>query len=189
MFYRNLIIAIFLCSFSFVFSQTKNYEWQLGVGFGIAKFSNENAIFIEDADLLQIPRLNITAPITDHISVDAAVSVNTFDLEIIKNNAFYFSLDGSVRYHVEVTENFMPYVFTGVSLVDSSYKLTATLNVGAGATYWVNNLLGFNAQAYYKYSPNSFESMRSHIQLTGSMVFAIDMFDLLIFGKKGKVCF
>lgn len=189
MFYRNLLIALFLCSCSFLFSQTKNYEWQLGVGFGITKFSDEDAVFIEDKHQLQIPRVNITAPVTDHISVDAAVSVNTFGLEIIENSAFYFSLDGSVRYHVEVTENFMPYVFTGVSLTDSSHKLTATLNVGAGATYWINNLLGFNAQAYYKYSPNGFESMRSHLQFTGSMVFAIDMFDLLIFGKKGKVCF
>ena len=192
MFYKKIAFLFLLLSSSFaVFSQTKNYEWQVGVGASITQFADKDTGFIGDKHQLQIPRFNITAPITDNLSLDTAVSVNTFDFDsaFITNSAFYFSVDVTARYHIEATEWFFPYVFAGGSLVDSSYSISPTIDAGVGATLWMNNLVGFNLQTYYKYSLESSESMRSHLQFTGGLVFAIDMFDLLWFGRSGKVCF
>lgn len=183
MFYKNVFIALLILCCSNTVAQTVNGEWQLGVGVGITKFSDENTSFIGDKNLFQIPRLNMTMPVTDNIAIDGALSFTTFDNEFISNNVEYFSGDLSVRYFYEVSEKFYPYAFTGVSLTKSSHKITPTINVGAGATYWFTHIFGINTQVYYKYSSNSFESMRSHIQITGGMVFSLDLYDLMFNGS------
>jgi len=181
MFNKNILLIVFVCLFTRISAQTNNYEWQIGVGASIVQFSDENAAFIGDKNLLQIPRINVTKPLTDNLALDAALTFQTLDFGVVTNNVNYFSADASLRYFYEIG-NFYPYVFAGASIVDGSYKITPTFNVGAGATFWVNNILGFNTQVYYKHSLNSFESMRSHIQVTGGMVFAINIFDLLFNG-------
>lgn len=179
MFNKNLFLLVFVLGFTNLIAQTKNNEWQVGVGLGITKFSDVDALLIGDKYQFQIPRLNVTMPINDNFAVDGAVSVNTFDTGFIANNDIkYLSVDTSIRYFYDVADVFFPYVFTGVSVTESSFKLTPTFNVGAGATFWINDIFGLNTQVYYKYSLNSFESMRSHIQVTGGMVFALNLFDL-----------
>ena len=59
----------------------------------------------------------------------------------------------------------------GGSIVDSERKMTPTLNIGAGGIYWITDRIGINPQVYYKYSLESYESMRSHIQGTLSVSF------------------
>jgi len=189
MFYKRLAFLIVLTICSLVSAQTRNNEWQVGVGFGITRFADDYAQSINDKHQLQVPRFNITFPIIENVSIDTAVSVNTFGLEIIENSAFYFSTDISARYHYEVTQWFFPYVFLGASAVNSDYKIAPSLNLGGGVTFWINNLVGLNAQTYYKNTLDSSEYSRSHLQFTGGLVFAIDMFDLLYFGRVGKVCF
>lgn len=190
MFCRKIAFFALLIYSSLFFAQTKNSEWQLGVGASITKFGNSSDVdFIGDRYQFQVPRFNITAPITDNISFDTAISVNTFDFGIIENSAFYFSVDLTGRYHFELAEWFFPYVLAGASMVDSSLNISPTLNIGAGTTFWVNNLYGINIQTYYKHSFEASKGMRSHFQFTAGMVFAIDLYDLLIFGRLGKVCF
>ena len=191
MFYKKIALFALLIVSCLSWSQTRNNEWQIGVGASVTKFAEKDFYFIGDEYQLQVPRLNLTAPITNNISFDTAVSVNTFDFDggFIENTAFYFSVDFSARYHFEITEWFYPYAFAGTSLVDSSQKLSPTINVGAGTTFWMSNLVGFNLQTYYKHSLEASESMRSHLQFTAGLVFAIDMFDLVFFGRTGKVCF
>ncbi len=170
--------TIFILSVFFaasILAQSKSKKWQIGIGIGIVQFSDEDASFIGDKYLFQIPRLNLTVPITDNLSVDGAMSFNTFDPGFIENSVKYFSMDGSLRYSFnQVSEKFFPYVFVGGSLVDSERKMTPTFNFGAGATYWISDSFGLNTQLYYKYSLESFESMRSHIQVTGGIVYAFD---------------
>ncbi|MFY7670676.1 outer membrane beta-barrel protein [Tenacibaculum sp. MEBiC06402] len=182
---RRTILVLFLLFFSskiIAQVQEQSSQWQFGLGFGIAKFSDADADYIGDKYLFQIPRLNLTIPISDKLSVDGAMSFNTFDVGFISNNVKYFSMDGSLRYNFkDLIDKFEPYVFIGGSLVDSERKMTPTMNIGAGATYWVTDNIGLNGQVYYKHSLEIYESMRSHIQLTGSIVFAFDG----LFGSAG----
>lgn len=156
--------------------QDNSRKWQIGIGTAVVKFSDEDAAFIGDKNMIQIPRLNLTLPIGENLSLDGAMSFNSFDAGFIDNSVKYFSLDGSVRYNfTELHEDFVPYVFAGASLVDSELKMTPTFNVGAGLTYWLSDSFGLNTQLYYKHSLESFESMRSHIQITGGIIYAFDI--------------
>jgi hypothetical protein len=174
---RTLLVLFLLLYSSTILAQVQERGslWQIGIGAGVVKFSDENAAFIGDKNLFQIPRLNLTIPISDKLSLDGAMSFNTFDVGFISNSVKYFSMDGSLRYNFkDLVKDFEPYVFVGGSLVDSELKMTPTMNIGAGATYWVTNTIGLNTQIYYKHSLEVYSSMRSHIQLTGSLIFAFD---------------
>lgn len=174
--HKILFIAIFTCLTTSVFSQNLNDSWQIGVGFGITKFSESDAAFIGDQYLFQVPTVSLTMPIGDRFSLDGAMSFNTIDdVGFIKNSAKYFSMDASFRYNLNaVLDKFAPYVFIGGSVVDSERKMTPTLNVGAGGIYWVSDNIGINPQLYYKHSFEGYESMRSHIQGTLGVVFKLN---------------
>ena len=174
---KNRILLITVLCFSMnLFSQNLNDSWQIGIGMGVTKFSESDAAFIGDAYLFQTPVVNLTMPIGERLSINGAMSFNTInDIGIISNSANYFSMDGSLRYNFNaVFEKFAPYVFAGGSIVDSERKMTPTINIGAGGIYWLNDKIGINPQVYYKHSFESYESMRSHIQGTLSVVFKLD---------------
>ena len=186
---RN-ILCLLIVSTIFIFTtnaqDTKN-TWEVGVGFGVTKFSDSDASFIGDRHLFQVPRLNLTMPISDRISIDGALSFNTIDdISLISNQVKYFSIDGSVRYNFDALfDNFYPYAFVGGSYVDSKRKATPTLNVGAGATYWFSENFGVNSQVYYKHSFESFESIRSHVQGTLGIVYSFHLGSLFGRGNGG----
>lgn len=174
---KNRILLITILCFSMnSFSQNLNDSWQIGIGIGVTKFSETDAAFIGDAYLFQTPVVNLTMPIGERLSLNGAMSFNTInDIGIISNSANYFSMDGSLRYNFNaIFEKFAPYVFAGGSIVDSERKMTPTINIGAGGIYWLNDKIGINPQIYYKHSLESYESMRSHIQGTLSVVFKLD---------------
>lgn len=185
MFYKKIVFIVVMIFCATLIAQTKNNEWQLGVGVGLTKFSTEDASYIGDKHQIQIPRLNATKPISDHTAIDLAFSVNTFDTSFVSNSASYFSLDASYRYFVDVADTFFPYAFIGASLTDSEFEIAPAINAGLGATIWVNEILGFNGQAYYKVPFNA-DNMRSHIQITVGMVFALNLFDLFHTGNKAS---
>ncbi|MCH3883780.1 hypothetical protein [Tenacibaculum aquimarinum] len=187
---KTIIILFLLTSFLVKAQDTKN-TWQIGVGVSVVKFSDENASFIGDRYLFQIPRLNLTMPINERFSVDGALSFNTIDnFSLVQNSARYISADFSLRYNIDqLFDNFYPYVFAGGSLVKSNLKMTPTLNIGAGSTYWFLENWGANGQLYYKYSFEGYESMRSHLQGTLGIVYNLG--DSLFGGRgsSGKPCF
>mgnify|MGYP005988743595 CR=1 FL=1 len=172
---KILLITLFCCSMH-LFSQNLNDSWQIGIGMGVTKFNESDAEFIGDQYLFQTPVISITMPIGERLSIDGAMSFNTInDIGIISNSVNYFSMDGSLRYNFNaMLDKFSPYVFVGGSIVDSERKMTPTLNIGAGGIYWVTDKIGINPQLYYKHSLESYESMRSHIQGTLSLVFKLD---------------
>lgn len=172
---KILLITILCCSIN-LFSQNLNDTWQIGIGMGVTKFSSSDAAFIGDGYQFQVPVISLTMPVGERFSIDGAMSVNTIDnIGLIENSASYFSLDGSLRYNFDaVLNNFSPYVFAGGSVVDSDRKMTPTLNIGAGGIYWLNDNIGVNPQVFYKHSLESYESMRSHIQGTLSVVFRLN---------------
>jgi len=170
-----------------LFSQNLNDSWQIGIGMGVTKFSESDASFIGDAYLFQVPVVNLTMPLGERLSINGAMSFSTIDdIGVISNSANYFSMDGSLRYNFNALfEKFAPYVFAGASVVDSDRKMTPTINIGAGGIYWLNDNIGINPQVYYKHSFESYESMRSHIQGTLSVVFKLNWGNSSS-GTKGK---
>ncbi|WP_422089840.1 hypothetical protein [Tenacibaculum ovolyticum] len=191
---KNRILLITILCFSMnSFSQNLNDSWQIGIGIGVTKFSETDAAFIGDAYLFQTPVVNLTMPIGERLSLNGAMSFNTInDIGIISNSANYFSMDGSLRYNFNaIFEKFAPYVFAGGSIVDSERKMTPTINIGAGGIYWLNDKIGINPQIYYKHSLESYESMRSHIQGTLSVVFKLDWSNSSggIKGKTSSSCY
>ncbi|MGB1042794.1 MAG: hypothetical protein ACPGU6_05330 [Tenacibaculum sp.] len=181
---RIFLLIVVLCSIN-LSSQNLNDSWQIGVGTGITKFSSSDASFIGDAYLFQVPVLSMTMPINERITLDGAVSFNTIDnIGLIENSVKYFSMDGSIRYNFDaVLDKFSPYVFVGGSIVNSERKMTPTMNIGAGGIYWITDRIGINPQLNYKHSLESFESMRSHLQGTLSIVFKLNWTNLSSLGK------
>lgn len=177
MFKKILSIAVFTALSISSYSQSSiGSNWQIGVGGGLVRFSDNDAAFIGDKHLSQVPRFNATRKINNNFSIDAALSFGSFDSAIITNNAVpYFSFDVSGRYqYLKSIDNLQPFVFIGGSLVDSERKMTPTANIGTGVTYWFSRNIGASSQLYYKHSLESFESMRSHIQVTLGVVFGLN---------------
>ena len=157
-------------------SQNLNDSWQLGVGMGFSKFSKSDASFIGDQYLFQTPILSLTMPVGNKFSIDGAIAFNTIDdIGILENSINYFSMDGAVRYNFKpLFTKFAPYAFVGGSIVDAGKKMSPTLNFGAGGIYWITETIGINPQLNYKYSFESYQSMRSHIQGTIGVVFKLN---------------
>ena len=172
---KFLLLITFCCSIN-MFSQQLNDSWQIGIGMGITKFSESDAISIGDKDMFQIPVLSLTMPIGKKLSIDGAMSFNTIDdLGFISNSTKYFSMDAALRYNFNaLSQKFSPYFFIGGSIVDTGKKMSPTFNIGAGGIYWVTNKIGVNPQINYKHSLESYESMKSHIQGTIGVVFKLN---------------
>ena len=172
---RFLLLITFCYSIN-MFSQQLNDSWQIGIGMGITKFSESDAISIGDKDMFQIPVLSLTMPIGKKLSIDGAMSFNTIDdLGFISNSTKYFSMDAALRYNFNaLSQKFSPYFFIGGSIVDTGKKMSPTFNIGAGGIYWVTNKIGVNPQINYKHSLESYESMKSHIQGTIGVVFKLN---------------
>lgn len=170
---KKLVFIFFFSAFTLTSTAQIRNSWNIGAGFAITNFNSSDALYIGDKTLFQTPRLNITAPITEEISLDLAYAFNTIKkIGIIENLAKYNSFDISARYNFnEIITNLNPYGFVGGSIVSSERKTTPTLNAGVGATYWISDKLGLNTQFYYKHSFENFESMRSHKHFTFSLLY------------------
>lgn len=167
--------AICLNSYS---QSTVGHNWQFGIGGGLVRFSDKDAPYIGDKHLMQIPRFNATKRITEDFSADLAVSFGSFDSSLINNNVPYFSFDLSARYkYIQGVEKLDPFIFVGGSVVDSHprRRTTPTFNIGTGVSYWIAENIGLSTQLYYKHSLDSYESMRSHIQITGGVIFGLNL--------------
>ncbi|WP_369048284.1 hypothetical protein [Tenacibaculum sp. UWU-22] len=180
-----LTIGILFISY-FVSAQNNKNVWQIGMGMAAVKFAKSDVSYIGDQYLFQIPRFNLTVPINERLSADAALSFNTIkDIFLISNSIRYFSVDASVRYNfneLSMQSGFFPFAFVGGSIVGSERKMSPTINFGGGITYWFKENWGVSSQLYYKYSLESYESMRSHIQGTLGIVYNLD------FGRSNLPC-
>jgi len=185
MFYKKIVFIVFITFYSTLIAQTKNQEWQIGVSASVTRFADKDTGFIGDKHQIQIPRLNVTKPLSENSALDLAISFNNFDLGFIKNTASYLSIDTSYRYFLDIGDMFFPYAFAGLSLTDTDYDVAIAANIGAGATFWINETFGLNGQVYYKH-PFSDNNMRGHIQVSGGMVFALNLFDLFHNGSKSN---
>ncbi len=177
---KVLFSIIFLFVITKIIGQQQRqigWDWQIGVGGDIVRFNDEDAKYIGDKHLIQIPRFNITRRLNHFFALDGSISFGAFDSVVINNQVPYFSLDGSLRFkYITTYERLDPYIFIGGSIVqsDPKRKTTPTINAGTGLTVWLTEGIGINGQALYKHSLESFESMRSHIQVSFSVIFGVN---------------
>ncbi len=172
-----LIISL-LFSF-FVNSQNLDSKWVIGASSSLTIFEDYT---LGERFNSQIPKINISRYVFSSFSLDVGLTSSVINkVDGIFSNAFnYFSLDGSVRYDFNLSnENLVPYIGLGASIVGGpetlpSSKTTATLNFLFGGTYWISNHWGLNAQYIYKFSPEEYESMISHTQLTAGLVYSLN---------------
>jgi hypothetical protein len=161
-----------------VVGQNKENKWVVGVSIGVVKFASEDSKFIGEQFIFQMPKLNVSRYFYNGLTVDAAISFNTIDEigSLYKNNIPYLSFDGAVKYDFGASnDNLVPYVLLGGSLLKTTYKLTSTVNVGAGATFWLNSRYGLNTELVYKSSPETYESMRSHTYFSVGLVYGLNL--------------
>ena len=157
-------------------AQNKENRWVVGAGIGVAKFASEDAKFIGDQFIFQMPKLNVSRYFYNGLILDAAVSFNTVNEigTLYKNNVSYLSLDGAVKYDFGTSnDNLVPYMMVGGSLLKTTYKMTPTFNFGGGATFWLNSKYGLNTQLLYKSSSETFESMRSHTYFSVGIIYSL----------------
>lgn len=155
--------------------QSNESKWVLGASVSVAKFSFSDRSLIGDQYNFQVPRINISRYFFKELTLDASFSFNTIDevAGLYKNATPYKALDIMVRYDFGTSfENFVPYVAFGGGLVQMTRRTTSTYNFGTGFTYWLNSNYGVNSQLLYKYSQQSYTSMRSHAFFSVGVVYS-----------------
>lgn len=180
---RILILLIFVCICSTSIAQTKNQKWVVGISGSFVNFGDagQRSILNERFNF-QVPKINVTRYFFKGLSLDAGVTLSVIDkLDGFYENAFnYFSLDGNIRYDFNLSEeNLVPYIAVGGSIVGAPTETipranaTATMNFSFGGTFWISHQWGLNVQGTYKYSPEEYESMRSHTQISAGLVYSL----------------
>ena len=163
-------------------AQSKDNKWVAGASVSVAKFESSEAEFIGDQFNFQIPRLHVSRYLASGWTLEVGLSFSTINKlpGIISNGASYFSGDTALTYDFGMSkENIVPYFAFGSSVVKMTRLMTPTFNVGGGGTFWLNPRYGLNMQMIYKYSPESFESMRSHYHFSIGMVYSLKLREMV----------
>lgn len=179
---RIVALAMLICMYSTSYAQNQEHKWAVGLSGSFVSFGDSGKTSpLQEQFNFQVPRINVTRYMFGGLSLDAGVTLSVLDeIDGFYQNAFnYFSLDGNIRYDFNLSdENLVPYIAIGGSIVGApdnieGAKATPTLNFSFGGTFWISHHWGLNVQGTYKYSSDSFESMRSHSQLSAGIVYSI----------------
>lgn len=179
---RIIAVAILVFAITSSLAQNKQDKWVVGLSGSFISFGDDgkNGRIAERFNF-QVPKINVARYLFSGLTAEAGVTISTFkELDgFFKNEFNYFSLDGSLRYDFNLSEeNLVPYFAIGGSIIAPPSTIegsntTATLNFSFGATYWITHRWGLNAQGTFKYSPEKFRSMRSHAQLSAGLVYSL----------------
>lgn len=175
-----LVIALLLSS-TIIKAQNEDNKWVVGVSGALTSFGNKGTVHLMERYNLQVPKINIARYLFKGLTLDGAMSLSAInEVPGFYGNAFsYFSMDLTLRYDFNQSdENLVPYLGVGGSLVGApstrpGSNMTSTVNFGGGGTFWFSPRFGLNAQILYKISPDKFQSMISHSQLSVGLVFSL----------------
>lgn len=180
---RILTLAILVFVYSSTVGQTKDQKWVIGVSGSFISFGDGGAESnLDERFNFQFPKLTVTRYFLKGFSLEAGATLSAIDeIDGFYENSFnYFSLDGALRYDFNLSEeNLVPYMAIGASIVGAPTETiprgnaTATANFTFGGTYWISHQWGLNVQGTYKYSPDEYESMRSHTQISAGLVYSL----------------
>ncbi len=164
----NLIFFfIFLVFFNVDFLAQKNENrWTAGIHLGSVMYSDIDGKEVGGAFIDQLPRITLSRYMFKNVTFQAAFSTSLLDEQK------YTTFDGVAKYDFGTYyDNLSPYILIGGSFIDAT-RLTPTLNIGAGNTFWLFPNYGLNLELIYKFSETRFESQRSHLYPTVGIVYS-----------------
>jgi hypothetical protein len=171
----------FLLSVLSVYCQDSDMKWSVAFNSSAVLFNQEGIDKVKDGLNSQFPGLQISRKIGENLSIDLICTIEM--IEVIKGaNAFpYSSLDAYLRYDLpELFFNIVP--FGGIGLGYISGATTAanpqgsvSLNFMGGGTLWITERFGLTGRLIYKNVSSSSESMSSHFQGLGGIIFNLNL--------------
>jgi hypothetical protein len=161
----KILITVILLAFSFhTNAQKENDNWALDVGVAIVKYSDANSKIVGETSIVQFPRLAISRYMSHNLTIGGAFSAAL-------GNQQYITFDGFSRYDFGTSENsVVPYVLLGASFI-AVKKVTPTINVGLGSTFWFFEDYGIKLQVMQKIANSKFSSQKSHTMISASLVY------------------
>ena len=178
---KNLVIIfIFILSGSLA-SQNDQNKWTVGVNLSAVIFDGEAASKVKDRLNTQFPSIQVSRKLGKNLSVDFLYTLEL--AQTIKGtNAFkYASFDTYLRYDLpELFLNIVPFAGVGFGYIKGATTTpnpqgALSLNIMGGATLWVSKRFGLTGRLMYKHVSSNSESMASHVQAIGGVVYKFDM--------------
>ena len=177
----NKYFLPFILLFVSLSVQSQSNEWLVGLSGSVVKLNKSNVLdaSLNDLHNFQFPKLNVLKSISSEFSLEAAMTIGTFEAIRIKNEFDYLSLDMNLIYNFNLSENkFVPYFGIGASFIGALKALENSkpmlgINVMTGGTLWFSSNWGLNSQIGYKFAPGNNEVLNNHIQLTAGVVYSL----------------
>ena len=177
----NKYFLTFILLFVSLSVQSQSNEWLVGLSGSVVKLNKSNVLdaSLNDLHNFQFPKLNVLKSISSEFSLEAAMTIGTFEAIRIKNEFDYLSLDMNLIYNFNLSENkFVPYFGIGASFIGALKALENSkpmlgINVMTGGTLWFSSNWGLNSQIGYKFAPGNNEVLNNHIQLTAGVVYSL----------------
>jgi outer membrane protein W len=177
----NKYFLPFILLFASLSVQSQSNEWLVGLSGSSVKLNKSNVLdaSLNDLHNFQFPKLNVSRSISSEFSLEAAMTIGTFEAIGIKNEFNYLSLDMNLIYNFNLSENkFVPHFGIGASFIGALKALENSkpmlgINVMTGGTFWLSSNWGLNSQIGYKFAPGNTEVLNNHIQLTGGVVYSL----------------
>jgi hypothetical protein len=177
----NKYFLTFILLFVSLSVQSQSNEWLVGLSGSVVKLNKSNVLdaSLNDLHNFQFPKLNVLKSISSEFSLEAAMTIGTFEAIRIKNEFDYLSLDMNLIYNFNLSENkFVPYFGIGASFIGALKALENSkpmlgINVMTGGTLWFSSNWGLNSQIGYKFAPGNTEVLNNHIQLTAGVVYSL----------------
>lgn len=172
---------IFLLTVLSVRSQDSDNGLYVAFSSSALLFNQEGIDKVKDGLNSQFPNLQVSRKIGVNISIDLIYTREM--IEIIKGgNAFpYSSLDAYLRYDLpELFFNIVPFGGIGLGYISGATttpnpKGSVSLNFMGGGTLWISERFGLTGRLIYKNVSSSSESMSSHLQGLGGIIFNLDL--------------
>jgi hypothetical protein len=181
---RKLFITsfvVFLLSVLSVYCQERDMKWSFAFNSSAVLFDQEGVDKVKDGLNSQFPSLQISRKIGVNLSIDLLYTIEM--IEVIKGaNAFpYASLDVYLRYDLpELFFNIVPFGGIGLGYVSGATTTpnpqgSVSLNFMGGGTLWITERFGLTGRLIYKNVSSSSESMSSHFQGLGGVLFNLNL--------------
>mgnify|MGYP000350585955 CR=1 FL=1 len=176
----NKYFLPFILLFVSLSVQSQSNEWLVGLSGSVVKLNKSNVLDANLNDLhnFQFPKLNVSRSISSEFSLEAAMTIGTFEAKGIINEFDYLSLDMNLIYNFNLSENkFVPHFGIGASFIGAikvleNSKPMLGINVMTGGTFWLSSNWGLNSQIGYKFTPRNKEILNKHFQLTAGIVYS-----------------
>ena len=180
----NKYFLPFILLFVSLSVQSQSNEWLVGLSGSVVKLNKSNVLdaSLNDLHNFQFPKLNVLKSISSEFSLEAAMTIGTFEAIRIKNEFDYLSLDMNLIYNFNLSENkFVPHFGIGASFIGAikvleNSKPMLGINVMTGGTFWLSSNWGLNSQIGYKFAPGNIEVLNNHLQFTVGVVCKISKY-------------